>query len=68
MFKLEYLKRVITETKLYETKHWHLLAFAYPMPDFSDNWKSKPIRYDLVLKPDTLYFVNFDESNNPYLE
>jgi len=68
MFKLEYLKRVITETKLYETKRWHLLAFAYPMPDFSDNWKNNPIRYDLVLKPDTLYFVNFDESNNPYLE
>lgn len=64
MLKLDYLKKVITETKLIEDLNWHISCFAIPLVDTTDKWKNNAIRYNIVNKQDGLYFIDIDDTNN----
>lgn len=62
MFKLDYLKKVILETKLIEDINWHISCFAIPLIDTSDKWKNNSVKYTLVNRQDGLYFVDINET------
>lgn len=64
MLKLDYLKKVITESKLIEDLNWHISCFAIPLVDNTDKWKENTTRYMLVNRQDGMYFIDIDESNN----
>lgn len=65
MDKLEYLKKVITETNLYNDKSWYVSAFALLIKEYiDDSWKTNAIKYSIIKTIDKLNYVDIDEAGN----
>jgi hypothetical protein len=65
MKRLDYFKQVIAYSNLYEYKDWYIKCFNILLrDDLNDDWKKNPIRFDIVKKPDGIYFVDVIQDNN----
>jgi len=65
MKKLDYFKLAIAYSNIYEYKDWYIKCFNILLrDDLEDNWKKNPIRFDIVKKPDGIYFVDIIQNNN----
>lgn len=62
MKKIEYLKRVINESNLYEYKSWYISAFGILLPKNIDNVE-KYEYLELIRSYDGMYTVTFHEGN-----
>ncbi|EKD89587.1 MAG: hypothetical protein ACD_33C00040G0001, partial [uncultured bacterium] len=64
MNKLDYLKRVILESELYNDKTWYISAFAILMKVYTDDsWKNNAIRFSIIKTIDKLNFIDINEAN-----
>jgi hypothetical protein len=65
MKKLDYFKEAISYSKIYENKEWYIKCFNILLKDdLNDEWKNNPVRFDIVKKPDGIYYVDIVQNNN----
>jgi len=65
MKKLDYFRQAIAYSTIYENKDWYTKCFNILLKDdLNDDWKKNPIRFDIVKKPDGIYYIDIVQNNN----